>query len=327
LEQERAHEHSAQLQQRRFYERLLHPRKIESVVKQEPKQEIKPELRIETKPEIKSEPKSEIKKIEIPKPIISPPILQGESHEEDTAVVPKITKIKKPSFSFKFMKVFMKKSSLAQKLAQERKAEEAIKHKSEVEERFWQPYNSVKANLIKDQGVLFFNWKQRMLTLSLALVLSTLAIGLVYVGLLVWQKERLRDNQSTLANFEAINIEISKNENDIQEIVTFNRKLDIVSFILANHIYWTNFFKFLQDNTLTDVYYQNFSGDLTGSYTIPAIARNLDAASAQLELMKAYPLLRNVEYMAGQTVTDSTGDGQRVKFSLDMTLDPKIFVK
>lgn len=334
LEREREKEHSALLKQRRFYEKLLHRNKpIPSILKTEVRKEVPhfqvtPPPKVELKPiiaaEIKSEPVVRSEKTEMPSaPIITPKLEPSIEKKIETPI------LKKPQQNFfaHFFKSFMKKSSLAKKLAEERKQEEAVKHKNEVEERFWQPYNSVKANLIKDQGVLFFNWKQRLLTLGLALVLSSLAIGLVYVGLLIWQKERLRDNESTLANFEAINAEIAKNEREIQDIVAFNRKLDVVSFVLSNHIYWSNFFKFMEDNTLKDVYFEKFTGDLSGQYMIPALARNLDAASSQLEVMKAYPLVRNVQYLAGQTVADSTGDGQRTKFNLEISVDPKIFIK
>ncbi len=314
LEREREKEHRALLRQRRFYERLLHRNKpVPSILKKEEKREV-PHFQVTPPPKVELKP--------ILAPEIKPaPVMRVEKNE----TAPQ--KQTQQHFFAHFFKSFAKKNSLAKKLAQERKQEEAVKHKNEVEERFWQPYNSVKANLIKDQGVLFFNWKQRLLTLSLALVLSSLAIGLVYVGLLIWQKERLRDNESTLANFEAINAEIAKNEREIQDIVAFNRKLDVVSFILSNHVYWSNFFKFLESNTLKDVYFEKFTGDLTGQYMIPAVSRNLDAASAQLEVMKAYPLVRNVQYLAGQTVADASGDGQRTKFNLEISVDPKIFIK
>ncbi len=321
LERERAKEHSALLKQRRFYEKLLHPKKEPvlfevpaPIVTKENKEVVKEKLEEKIEPKITEAP---LQKTEAP-PIPS---------TVDIAA-PKSADLPSSASRFsRFFKGFMKKSSLAEKLSQERKEEEAVRHKSEVEERFWQPYNSVKANLIKDQGVLFFNWKQRMLTLALALVLSSLAIGLVYVGLLVWQKERLRDNQATLANFDAINTEITKNEREIDEIVVFNRKLDIVSFILTNHIYWTNFFTMLEEKTLKDVYFNQFSGDLSGKYSVPAIARNLDAVSLQLEVFKAYTMIRSVQYSGGENIPATPEKEAALRFSLDLTVDPNIFVK
>lgn len=327
LEEERNKEHAALLKQRHFYEGLMKTttdttdKKINNTdIKQVVKEEIK---KIEIKPasEIKL---PEVKKIELEtksevKPEIKPEI---KSIPKAKIVLPKI----------KF-NLFSKHSSLAKKLAQEREEELSVRTKNEVEGRSWQAYNGVKANLVKDQGVLFFNWKEKVLTLILSLILCSLAISLVYVGLLIWQKERLNDNKTTLANYDAINIEISKNEKEIQEIIDFNKKLDVVNYLLSNHVYWNNFFTFLENNTLKDVYLSSFSGDLTGKYKIPAVARNLDSISMQLEVMKAYNMVRSIQYSASQTVNGNPGSKTTpptpatIKFLLEVSVDPKIFLK
>lgn len=350
LEKERAKERAALLKQRRFYEKLIRRKTTPPVSSSAPKPMPSVELPVAANVEpIKEMPVIETRIEEQPKPVTPAPIIEEESPIVSAPEREQITKetiqtetvpttaditppeqIKKPSavtgFFAKLRSAFSH-GTLAGKLAAEREAEEAVKHKSEVEERAWQPYNGVKANLIKDQGVLFFNWQQRLLILALALVLCCLAISLVYVGLLIWQKERLNDNQSTLANFEAINAEIAKNEKDIQEIIEFNRKLDVVNYILANHVYWTNFLGFLENNTLKDVYYESFTGDIEGQYTIPSVARNLDAVSLQLEVMKAYNLVRSVQYSGGQTVPAGPERPETVKFNLEVIVDPKLFIK
>ncbi len=307
LEHERAKERAALLEERKRYEEMLH---------KSPEPTPAPLV----KPEAAPEPQPEVQKIVEHIEAVSEPI------PTTSDIRPSETPRKPIQFAAK-LKALFTKSSLAGKLAEERQQEESTLHKSEVEERSWQAYNGVKANLIKDQGVLFFNWQQKILTLALALVLSCLAIGLVYVGLLIWQKERLDNNQSTLANFEAINAEIAKNEREIQDIVTFNRKLDVVSFILTNHVYWTNFFSFLENNTLKSVYYEGLNVDITGKYTIPAVARDLDAISLQLEVMKAYNMTRTIQYSSGQSIAATETEPARVKFNLEMSLDPKLFVK
>jgi hypothetical protein len=322
LEQERAKEKTAMLRQRRFYEKLLRRKNAPlepSSAPLEVKAEIKPEIKPEAKPEIKPEIKTE----EVPETKVATPT----QTETETKVEPKkrhASLWRRLQLSFRSS---LSKSSLAAKLAEERKQEEAAQTKNEVEGRAWQAYNSVKANLVKDQGVLFFNWRQRSLTLALALVLCSLALGLVYVGLLIWQKERLSDNEATLANFEAINAEVAKNEKEIEEIIAFNRKLDVVSFILANHVHWTNYFDFLEANTLKSVYYQSFSGDISGNYSIPALAKDLDAISLQLEVMKAYNLMRSVQYSSASASAGGPNEPSTVNFNLEMSLDPKIFLK
>lgn len=314
LEEERSKEHAALLKQRHFYEDLMKKKTTEDTEKtltvrttesSEKKTTENPEVKPEIKPEIKIQPKSEIK-TEI-KPVVE--------------VSKSISSVFKSALS---VVNFPKSKSLAKKLAKEREEEESIRSKSEVEGRSWQAYNGVKANLIKDQGVLFFNWRDKVLTLVLSLVLCCLAISLVYVGLLIWQKERLSFNQSTLANYDAINIEISKNEKEVQEIVDFNKKLEAVNYLLSNHIYWSNFFSFLEDNTLKDVYFSSFSGDLSGNYKIPAVARNLDAISTQLEIMKTFNMVKGIQYSAAQNKDKASST---VQFSLELSVDPRVFIK
>ncbi|MCX6792484.1 MAG: hypothetical protein NTY12_00485 [Candidatus Falkowbacteria bacterium] len=267
-----------------------------------------------------------VEEIEAPAPSVAPKI---ESRKVELAVPSPIVQVKaKNSINFfEKLSTLFSKTSLAKKLSNEREAESAVMSKNEVESRFWQSYNGVKANLIKDQVVLFFNWQQKMLTLSLSLILCCLAISLVYVSLLIWQKEKLNDNKSTFANQAAINNEVVKSESELKEITAFNKKLDAVSYILNNHVYWTNFFVFLENNTLKDVYFTSFSGDLSGKYKIPSIARNLDAISLQLEVMKGYNMLRTVQYSASQTVPATADKPSTVKFDLEMSLDQKIFIK
>lgn len=102
---------------------------------------------------------------------------------------------------------------------------------------------------------------------------------------------------------------------------------ELVGFILSNHVYWTNFLTFLEDNTLKDVYFESLSGDLTGTYSLPAVARSLDSVSLQLEVFKAYNKIRTVTYSNAQTVTGPTGSEPTTKFNLQMSLDPSVFMK
>ncbi len=344
LEHERRREKTALLQQRRFYENLLRRRPASSLSSTPAPAPTAVSAPAE-KALVKEKPESPFKRVEPVAETVAAPVAETETPRPSEPV----SQPAPSALSSTLSKVFAKakpaetpqplppetkkpessagRSRLAQKLAAEREKEEQSQQKTEVEERFWQPYGSVKTNLVKDQGVLFFNWRQRLLVLGLSLVLCCLALSLVYVGLLVWQKERLDASATTFANFDAINTEISKNEKDIQDIVSFNRKLELVSFVLANHVYWTNFMTFLEDNTLKDVYLENFGGELNGTYTVPAVAKNLDTVSLQLEVYKAYPKMRSVTYANAQTVDGAPGTDPITKFNLQMSLDPSVFMK
>lgn len=209
------------------------------------------------------------------------------------------------------------------KLVKEKEKELAWQERTQVEKRFWQPANAIKPNLIKNQEVVFFNWHENFLVLGLSLMMCCLAIGLLYVGLLIWQKERLDTTQVALQNTKVIDQQINLGEQEAVEIKTFTQKLNTVSALLDNHVYWTNFFKFLEDNTLKDVYFANFTGDLSGEYSIPGHARSLDAITLQFEVMKVYPKIKSLTPDTG----DDAADGKSINFNLGMSIDPTIFIK
>ncbi|HRH33286.1 MAG TPA: hypothetical protein PK720_04080 [bacterium] len=207
--------------------------------------------------------------------------------------------------------------------ANHRKEGVSLEDRNAIEKRSWEPYDAIKPNLIKNQEVLFFNWHENLLVLGLSLVMCCLAISLVYVGLLIWQKEKLDANRITLLNARAMDDKIVKTEKEVREIKAFNMKLLTVSSLLDNHIYWTNYLSFLENATLKDVYYKRFSGDLSGEYNIPAVARNLEAVSLQLEVMKGYDEIKSI---TPDTGTSNELDNT-VPFDLGMSIDPLIFTK
>lgn len=209
------------------------------------------------------------------------------------------------------------------KLIKEKEKELAWQERTQVEKRFWQPANAIKPNLIKNQEVVFFNWHENFLVLGLSLMMCCLTIGLLYVGLLIWQKERLDTTQVALQNSKVIDEQIALGEKEAAEIKGFTQRLNVVSALLDNHVYWSNFLKFLEDNTLRDVYFESFTGDISGEYSLPGQARNLEAVSLQLEVMKVYPKIKSLTPDTGE----ETADGKTLQFNLGMSVDPTIFIK
>ena len=57
-----------------------------------------------------------------------------------------------------------------------------LKIRENIKNRYWHAHNIVRANLIKEQETLFFNWQNKILTLILALGLACLTVGILYGG-------------------------------------------------------------------------------------------------------------------------------------------------
>lgn len=261
-------------------------------------------------------PATEHTEVNTPLTIVHPPI----HTKHPLPPVPPVALKKSFSLGF-FSNLFTK--NLVTKLAEERKREEAWQERNSVEQRFWQPAKGFNPNLIKDQEIVFFNWHENILVLSLSLVMCCLAISLTYVGLLIWQKERIEATKTAFGNVTVIDNQIIKSEQEVDEVKKFNTKLRMVSSLLDNHVHWTNFLTLLEFTTLKDVYYERFSGDVSGEYTIPAVASSLEAISLQLDVMKKYDKVQSVSPDTGQT----SADGRSVQFNLGLTVDPTVFTK
>lgn len=180
------------------------------------------------------------------------------------------------------------KSRLAKHLADELAHETKLSTKNEVENRYWQSFNIIRANLIKEQKSLFYNWRRRMLSLAFFVSLSVLIVLLAYGGLLMYQEKKATDNSGTLENLASINKQINAEQNKMEEINKFNNRLIYVGGLLDNHVYWTKFFKLLESRTIPNVYYQSFMGDLTGVYKIPAVAKDFSSITTQTQVMLDY---------------------------------------
>ena len=198
--------------------------------------------------------------------------------------------------------------------------------KGSGEEREKNYSSALEVNLVKGEIVKYFDWQRGLLVILVA-VFSTLAIlsGL-YWGISVWgSSSQSSQNSDYLQQYYKLSKQINDLNPQVAEIKDFKTKLDQANFLLARHIYWTNLFSFLEDNTLTDVYLNSFSGGLDGDYSFGATTDNLDAIDAQVKKLQASPYVIKVSVDSGAIA--GSGGKPAVTFTLPITLNPKIFLK
>jgi hypothetical protein len=186
--------------------------------------------------------------------------------------------------------------------------------------------SALEVNLVKGEIVKYFDW-QRGLLIILVAVFSTMAVlsGL-YWGISVWgSSSQSSQNSDYLQQYYKLSKQLSDLNPQVVAIKDFKAKLDRANFLLARHIYWTNLFSFLENNTLSDVYLNSFSGGLDGNYSFGATTDNLDAIDAQVKKLQANPYVISVSVNSGAIV--GSGGMPVVNFALPMVLNPKIFLK
>lgn len=196
------------------------------------------------------------------------------------------------------------------------------------EEKKWETPDILDTNLIKGEITFFFDWRKGIIRLSVAIILACLAIGLVYGGLIFQQRQKELESEATALKFENLNREIRQAEEGIDEILVFQNKLKLVEALLDNHIYWTNFFKFLEDHILVASYLNGgFSGNTSGNYNFSITGINYNTIYQQVKTLKGSDQVISAKVTSGNFSPADIGGQSRVNFNLELSIKPEVFYK
>lgn len=194
----------------------------------------------------------------------------------------------------------------------------------------------LEMDLIKDEVVVNFDWREHFSSMFLFLLLAAVLIGEAYYALYIWGNNQ--DNTKSLYLKDEI-AQTQKQIDDLKylsnEAFSFKTKLTAVQPVFKRHIYWSNFFNFLQDTTLKDVYYLNFSGTTAGSYTLASKVKDYRAINVQLKAMLsnintasasiANEKIDNPASSSPRLINPNTQPG--ASFDLNLKVKPDLFSK
>lgn len=192
----------------------------------------------------------------------------------------------------------------------------------------WGKSGIMGTNLIKNEVISFFNWRKKLYFLISLSGAAILIIVLAYVGLFIWEKEAQAKDEILLNQIKTLNQQITEAESYVKDILKFQKKLKLASGLLEQHIYWTNFFTFLEENTLADIYYFDFSGDTGGEYQLSAAAKSFSGITRQLKIFKNNNNVEDVKTSGGQAgEAQAGGQNGSISFQMDLKVKPEIFYK
>lgn len=201
--------------------------------------------------------------------------------------------------------------------------------KEETKKNTLQNPKILEVNLIRDEVRISFDWNKNISILMVVLFITGFFIAEIYFGLNWWEKQELIKAQSLNDNISQVNREISKIKAAADEALAYKDKSAEVSRLLNEHVYWSNFFNWLEKNTLSTVKYDAFSGDTLGVYSLNAKALSYAEVSWQVKAFLNNQYVKKVEVA---TVSSAAKDKKTnavpgVNFSLNFQLSPDIFKK
>lgn len=187
----------------------------------------------------------------------------------------------------------------------------------------------LEVNLVKDEVGVEFNWSRHMMSLTITLLIAVALVAEVYYGLSWWQEQE--EERTILINREhdAVTQEIKKINNNAKDYLIFKDKIVLTKKMADSHIYWTNFFNWIERNTLNSVTYNGFSGDTSGEYSLAAKTNNFSDISWQVKNFKDNPLVDVVRVDAGNSSRSEENQDSEgmVSFSLTLKVKPQLFFK
>lgn len=188
----------------------------------------------------------------------------------------------------------------------------------------------LEVDLIKNEVVVLFDWRKNFFNLFVFLLLTAGVIGEAYYLLSIWEKKQVYNKNDYLKS-EIANIDnkIQAIQEESEKAVAFRNNLQNALPIFNRHVYWSNFFDFLEANTLSDLYYLAFDGTTSGTYSLPARVKDYRAINFQLDRMLRATSTVLSASIANEEVNSAAKPNEKVgvSFNLNLNILPDIFTK
>jgi len=207
----------------------------------------------------------------------------------------------------------------------------------------------LEVNLIKDEVGMDFDWRSNIKAPAFAFLAVIFIVIEIYFGLSWWEKDEARRLELIEVETAQISREINTFRQEAAPALAYQNKTLEVAKMLDNHVYWTNFFAWLERNTLSTVSYGGFSGNTKGKYSFAGTAGSFAEVSWQVKQFLDEPLTLSAkvsrvssgesrtkeEILAEQEAALQRDDSAAnlaapiiapgVSFSIDLEVNPEIF--
>lgn len=182
-------------------------------------------------------------------------------------------------------------------------------------------------NLIKDEVRVVFDWRRNLLVILVVFLVAAALVAELYFGLDWWSQKEMVRAQSITSQLDSLNREIAQTKGQVDAALTYQAKTAAAGQLLTNHVYWTNFLRWLEKNTLSSVKYTDFSGDLSGQYELAANASTYAEVSWQAKILLDDSLVEKVEILTAANGSEGIKNQSGVSFPMSLKIKPDIFKK
>ncbi|MCX6795822.1 MAG: hypothetical protein NT165_03825 [Candidatus Falkowbacteria bacterium] len=176
-------------------------------------------------------------------------------------------------------------------------------------------------DLVRQASEGTINWHYYINSIIIAASMVCLVVAQSYFIISWWQDNAIT-SESIIRKTEIAQKEIKVVQKTADDALSFSNRADQITPLLDQHIYWTNFFRYLEKNTLSTVYFPGFSGDTNGSYSFSATANHYSDINWQVKNFLADDNTISASVGAGSSL-----GGQDPTGALTTSTDPTVIAE
>jgi hypothetical protein len=187
----------------------------------------------------------------------------------------------------------------------------------------------LEADLVKDRVEVKFDWRKNLKVFLIFFSLAFIIVLEAYLLLFWWENQKVDESSYYLEKeISILSSKVDDLNEGYQSAKSFDDKTKVAFNFLNKHVYWTNFFSFLEKRTLKKhVYYENFSGDIKGKYSLPAITDDVRAINFQSKYFLADSMVLQSTIDEEEIVSDTADNRRFFNFKINLNLKKGIFEK
>lgn len=160
-------------------------------------------------------------------------------------------------------------------------------------------------------------------SIAMAALYGFAAAAILYASLMGMSFYFKQENSQLSEQLNAVVNKFNQLQKLESDIMSSNGKLALAKNLFNNHVYWTQFFEFLEKNTLAEVYYTSISSARDGTISLSGVGENYLAVARQYLVFQ-----RNNEAVQSVSLSGLASDENGVvKFTANILVNPSILNK
>ena len=168
----------------------------------------------------------------------------------------------------------------------------------------------------------FFKNKDSLLVNTVFYFSCAILIVIIFGYLALEVKVYIQNQGIDEINKRMVGYSLYQQRIDENSIIDYKKKIDDFSLIIKNHKVSSNVFNFIEENTMSNVWFSNFDmSQSTYEIKLSGEAENIETLSDQIQTFE-----NNKDNVKNINVLNSRADANgRIRFLLSISLNPEIY--